>query len=122
MCKKWKTKANPKIGEIRASIFALIQNLGLVVTFKKTEGHASDMINNRVDHLARAAAQEARHLSTSKDVPRLRLVLDVDGLDMEAADYILGATEKAGGIAQGSIEEIDAALEVVNIRTIDNNK
>jgi ribonuclease HI len=122
LCKKWKTKANPAIAGLRWAIFELVKNKRLVVTFKKTEGHASDQYNNLVDRLAYQASCNARDLSTSKDVPRLRLILDVDGLDMEAADYILSAIEKAGGVAQGTIEEIDAALEVVKTRTIDNNK
>ena len=122
LCQKWKTKANPAIAGLRWAIFELVKNKRLVVTFKKTTGHASDVNNNHVDRMAGAAAIAAIDLSISKDAPRLRLVLDIDGLDMESAGYLLGAVEKAGGVAQGLIEEISASLEVVKSKQVDNNK
>jgi ribonuclease HI len=122
LCKNWKAKTNPKIGELRFAIFELVKNKHLCATFKLTKGHATDQDNNRVDRLAYQASCKAKDLSTSKDVGRLRLVLDIDGLDMESASYILGAIEKAGGIAQGSIEEINASLETVKSKRVDNNK
>jgi ribonuclease HI len=122
LCQRWKVKVNPKIGELRFAIFELVKNKRLVVTFRKTEGHSTDQHNNLVDRLAYQASCKAKDLSTPKDVGRLRLVLDIDGLDMESAGYLLGAIEKAGGVAQGLIEEISASLEVVKSKQVDNNK
>jgi ribonuclease HI len=122
LCQRWKAKTNPKIGELRFAIFELVKNKHLSATFRKTEGHSTDQYNNLVDRLAYQASCKAKDVSTPKDVGRLRLVLDIDGLNMDSAEFILGAIEKAGGIAQGSIEEINASLETVKSKRVDNNK
>lgn len=120
----WKVKSNPKIADLKAAIRTLRDAKGLTVGIKRTKGHANNPHNNRVDALARQAAERAKALPVSEDPPfaTVRIGLEVQHMGIASVNAILTAIEKLGARASGLATEYNANGEPVALARIDDGR
>jgi len=114
LCKGWKARTNPRIGQLRTAINTLVSAKKLGVTFSKVQAHSGVQYNEKVDREARRQAKLAVDLPIPEDKSFVRLTLDIYGVEM---DDLLRGIEHTGGEIYGIAEKMgydrDGDLKIV---------
>lgn len=117
LCRGWKARTNPRIGQLRSAINMLVSAKRLGVSFSKVKAHAGFVYNEKVDKEAKRQARLAVDLPISEHKEFVRLTLDVYGVEM---DDLLRGIEQTGGEIYGIAERMryDNDGDLQNVKTV----